>query len=140
MKDHFSFEQLDRRMLSTMTEIRQIRRKILVEMIVTTAFIFFAVKFMSGPRMFGFILPPLILNGFAWFLWINSRFRQAIGRFRPFADERFEFEPDNLVDEYRASRFYLRRLIRTEAIFDILTGFQFLFVVIGFVVTFFFSF
>ena len=135
MQDYVSLEQLEHRLLATKAEIRQVRRKILLEMIGTSCFLLLMAFFWRvSVEVFALFTVPLIINVLAWLLWIAIVLRRALRTSPYYLDEEQEFAPD----EYRAQRFYLARLNRQEAIFDVLTGVQFSVVSLCFVVQYFF--
>jgi hypothetical protein len=118
----YTIEQLGRRVRDARDDIRNIKRKILLEYMSISALLIYVVSTLPGPRWL--TLPLLWLNIAGWVYWIflaGSLFR------RSYPTEHPETE---LVDEYRKLTYQLARLTRREAVFDILTGCQFILMVI----------
>lgn len=138
MKDYFSIEQLDRRILSAKAEIQQIRRKILTLTIIASAFLVYSWRFIFDFKMFTtlFVI-PLTLNGLTWLLVIAISVLRFMRLRVQFEDKWSQFDQEGVIDEYRAYQYYLRKLNGYEAIFDILIGLQFLFLVVCFFMTYF---
>ena len=138
MKDYFSMEQLEQRVLSAKAEIQQIRRKIVTITIIASAFLVYSWRFIFDFKMFSiFFAIPLTLNALTWLLVIAISVQRFMKLHIQFGEKWSEFDQEGVIDEYRAYQYYLRKLHRYETIFDILIGFQFLFLIICFFMTFF---
>lgn len=138
MEDYFSMEQLERRVLSAKAEIQQIRRKIFTLTIIASAFLVYSWRFIFEFKMFTtFFAIPLTLNGLTWLLVIAISVQRFMKLRTQFEEKWSEFDQDRVIDEYRAYQYYLRKLNGYEAIFDILIGLQFLFLIVCFFMTFF---
>ena len=138
MKDYFSIEHLDQRILSAKAEIQQIRRKILTLTIIASAFLVYSWRFVFDFKMFTTLfIMPLCLNGITWLLFIAISLQRFVRMRLHFEDYRSEFDQEGIMDEYRAYQFYLRKIYLYEAIFDTLIGLQFLLLVVYFFATYF---
>ena len=115
-KDYFTQEQLERRVSDARSEIRYLKRKILIEQVGTTITLLY---FLSEFKFPG-IATLFMLNFCGWVLWIYLATRRVVG------GRRVEPPSMDFGDDYRRLSYYLSLLSYQEAVVDLLTGLQFI--------------